>query len=97
MGFIRYTVFPTGLPCSEIHLCGESSAINIVERIVSSCSDEMEVVFHYKLTSFFGQSKLGNMSLTISRSVPRLMQILQLTLPASKVLILTGFFLISLY
>ena len=32
-----------GLPCPEIHLCGESSAINVVQRLVSSCNDEMEV------------------------------------------------------
>ena len=45
MVFIWHTAFPTGLPCSEIHLCGESSAINVVKRIVSSCNDEMEVMY----------------------------------------------------
>ena len=32
-----------GLPCHEIHVCGESSAIDVVQRLVSSCNDEMEV------------------------------------------------------
>jgi len=45
-----------GLPCSEIHLCGESSAINVVNRIVSSCNDEMEV-HHYDRLSPLDISK----------------------------------------
>ena len=41
--FISIGVFLSGLPCPEIHVCGESSAINLVERLVSSCNDELEV------------------------------------------------------
>lgn len=39
-----------GLPCPEIHVCGEHSAVDIVQRLVASCNDEMEV-YHYKRLS----------------------------------------------
>lgn len=44
-------VFLIGLPCPEIHVCGESSAINLVERLVSSCNDELEVRLAWKVFS----------------------------------------------
>lgn len=44
-------VFLIGLPCPEIHVCGESSAINLVERLVSSCNDELEVRLAWKIFS----------------------------------------------
>lgn len=38
-----------GLLCAEIHVCGESSAINLVERLVSSCNDELEIRHYERL------------------------------------------------
>jgi len=39
-----------GLPCHEIHVCGESSAIDVVQRLVSSCNDEMEIHRYERLS-----------------------------------------------
>ncbi|KAJ7385590.1 ATP-dependent RNA helicase supv3l1, mitochondrial [Desmophyllum pertusum] len=66
-----------GLPCPEIHLCGESSAINVVQRLVSSCDDEMEVhhyerlsplrISHYSLGGSFKNVKPGDCVVAFSQ------------------------------
>ena len=35
----------TGLLCPEIHICGEHSAVDVVQRLVASCNDEIEVKY----------------------------------------------------
>ncbi|XP_028390997.1 ATP-dependent RNA helicase SUPV3L1, mitochondrial-like [Dendronephthya gigantea] len=39
-----------GLLSPEIHLCGEPTAIDLIKRLVESCGDEFEVVYHERLT-----------------------------------------------
>ncbi|XP_046850999.1 ATP-dependent RNA helicase SUPV3L1, mitochondrial-like [Xenia sp. Carnegie-2017] len=39
-----------GLLSPEIHVCGEPTAINLVRRLVDSCEDDFEVVYHERLT-----------------------------------------------
>ncbi|XP_078358132.1 ATP-dependent RNA helicase SUPV3L1, mitochondrial-like [Oculina patagonica] len=66
-----------GLPCPEIHLCGESSAINVVQRLVASCSDEMEVrryerlspleISHHSLGGSFRNVKPGDCVVAFSQ------------------------------
>ena len=48
---VLFFVFLIGLPCPEIHVCGESSAVNLVERLVSSCNDELEVRLAWEIFS----------------------------------------------
>lgn len=37
-----------GIQCKEIHVCGGMEALNIVEKIVDDCGDELEVKDEYK-------------------------------------------------
>ncbi|XP_068746401.1 ATP-dependent RNA helicase SUPV3L1, mitochondrial-like isoform X3 [Montipora capricornis] len=39
-----------GLPCPEIHICGEHSAVDVVQRLIASCNDEMEVCHYERLS-----------------------------------------------
>lgn len=39
-----------GVPANEVHLCGEESAIDVVQKILSSTADTFEVVRYERLT-----------------------------------------------
>lgn len=46
---VLFFVFLIGLLCLEIYVCGESFVINLVERLVFLCNDELEVRFVWKV------------------------------------------------
>ena len=54
-----------GLLCAEIHVCGESSAINLVERLVSSCNDELEVSKIFCTWQSFSSLETNDCSTTV--------------------------------
>ena len=40
---VSTTLSLVGLPCRELHVCGQETAVDLVKRIASSTGEEVEV------------------------------------------------------